>query len=131
MGSNLCEYIQDTINIQYLIRQLLRMANDQTDCLADDCMDDGINNNNNNNQIENNLRQVDHGIGSTSLTFGYLMFTFLLIWMVLPRNYNPQSQSQQQQQRNRRNNQSSDEMKKSNHNNDHNDNDHGDPGLTS
>lgn len=127
MGSNLCEYIQDTINIQYLIRQLLRMANDQTDCLADDCMDDGINNNNNNNQIENNLRQVDHGIGSTSLTFGYLMFTFLLIWMVLPRNYNPQSQ----QQRNRRNNQSSDEMKKSNHNNDHNDNDHGDPGLTS
>ena len=120
MGSNLCEYIQDRINIQYLIRQLLRMANDQTDCSAEDCMDDNIN-----NSIDNNLQQVDHGIGSTTLTFGYLLFAFLFIWMILPPLDNNIPLQPRQQPTNR--NQQSTKFSENNH---HDDDDHNDPGFT-
>ncbi|OTF71915.1 hypothetical protein BLA29_014697, partial [Euroglyphus maynei] len=94
MDSNLCEYIQGTINIQYIIRQLLRMANDQIDCSADDCIDNI--DNPNQNQIDDNLRQIDHGIGSTSLTFGFILFAFLLLWFVLPQQQRQPNDDNQQ-----------------------------------
>ncbi|KAF7489387.1 hypothetical protein SSS_06729 [Sarcoptes scabiei] len=75
MDSNICEYIQQMIDIRLLIRHILDLVNSQTDCAGDDCVtnQDGLN---------EELRQITEP--STNLSIGYMLLAFLLMIMIMP-----------------------------------------------